>query len=198
MGKLNGVKTKTSNISSAADPNFTAKTGNHAQSSILRSSFAPSRFQLSLFASVIQGLDSEHLRIHDTHTGQLRCNHAIGPSASVTCVDWGYHGRKKPHDSSLEGGKKRKRSVYAQVTGEVVVAFGTSRSEIYLYSPAEAKIVNVLKDGHTHGIKDFKFAHDGLEHQAWSAGGDSRLVQWNIKNNTQTRLVRSIPQFAYS
>ena len=68
-----------------------------------------------------------------------------------------------------------------------MVAFGTDHSEIHLYSPAEAKIVAVLKGSHSHGIKDFKFKEHGISFEAWSVDGDGKLVQWDLRNGTGSR-----------
>ncbi len=199
MGKRTekAIKAKTSNISSAADPAVSSTTSTRSKSSILKSSFAPSHFQLSLFASVIQGLDSQHLRIHDTTTTRLRCEHAIASKATITCLDWGYFGKDLRDKLHREQNKKRKRS--GQINGDISVGtsrnialgFGTSDSEIHIFSPFEAKVVSVLRDGHTHGIRDFKFADHGLLGNAWSIGGDGKLLHWDVNGGHLLRYNRS-------
>ena len=69
-----------------------------------------------------------------------------------------------------------------------MVALGTSDSEVNMFSPAEAKVVGCLKDAHTQGIRDFKFADNGVTAQGWSTGGDGRLVQWDLRKNRVLRL----------
>ena len=66
-------------------------------------------------------------------------------------------------------------------TGGAIVAFGTSDSEIHLFSPAESKVLKVLNGAHTHGVRDFKFREAGLQAEGWSIGGDARLVQWDLR-----------------
>ena len=68
------------------------------------------------------------------------------------------------------------------------MALGTSDSEVNMFSPAEAKIVGSLREAHTQGIRDFRFADDGLNAEGWSIGGDGRLVQWDLKKNRVLRL----------
>lgn len=143
---------------------------------------------------MIQGLDSQHLRVHDTNISRLQCEHAIESKASITCLDWGYYDGRSDRDQLLqEPKKKRKRNQLANGHGsndqprEVVLAFGTSVSDIHIFSPAEAKIMGVLKGGHTQGIRDFKFADHGLHAEGWSIGGDGRLVQWDIKEGSVLR-----------
>ena len=70
----------------------------------------------------------------------------------------------------------------------VVVAFGTSDSEVNMFSPAEAKVVGSLREAHMQGIRDFKFADNEIHAQGWSIGGDGRLVQWDLRKNRVLRL----------
>ena len=167
-------------------PSTISRPSKKTKSSILKSSFSPSKFQLSLFASVIRGIGSETLRIHDTSSGLLKNDYNLSSNASVTCLQWGQYSSTESHGRP-ENSRKRKRSRHLNNT---VLAFGTSLSEICLYSPQEAKIVGVLKDGHAQGIKDFKFVEDGLGNQAWSVGGDSKIVQWDLAKRCVVRSVR--------
>ena len=191
MGKS---KHKLSNVSSAANPSSTSNSNsaNTHSSAVLRSSFCPSRFQLSLFASVIRSLDAEHLRVHDTRTAQLRSDYSVDPSTSVTCLCWGLHGRGQTTSTKDKASKKRKRTVAADNGSQkdVVIAYGTRDSEVQFFSPNEAKIVGTLKDGHTGGIRDFKFLGDGSNGEGWSIGGDSRLIQWDLDTSHPVRSAR--------
>lgn len=194
MGNKKTPKHVASNVSSLANPAASSNTQTANKSSILLSSFCPSHFHLSLFASVIQGLDAQHLRIHDTDTGRLRCEHTLTPKASINCLDWGYYGENHRDRHHQESKKKRKRSdlvngdVPKDQARNVVVALGTSDSQVYMFSPAEAKLVGSLREAHTQGIKDFKFADNGIYAQGWSIGGDGRLVQWDLRKNRVLRL----------
>lgn len=194
MGNKKAPKAVASNVSSVANPAASSNTQTANRSSILRSSFSPSHFQLSLFASVIQGFDAQHLRIHDTNTGRLRCEHTVNSKASITCLDWGYYGEYHRDRHHQESKKKRKRSdlvngdVPKDQARNVVVALGTSDSEVQMFSPAEAKTVGSLREAHTHGIRDFRFADVGTYAEGWSIGGDGRLVQWDLRKNRVLRL----------
>ena len=193
MVKRNAAKGVSSNVSSAANPAASAATHTTNQSSILRSSFAPSVFQLSLFASVIRGFDSQHLRIHDTATGRLRCEHALSSKADITCLDWGFHSHGQQDKHHQQSKKKRKRNEITngvQSNGgpdNVLVAFGTSDSDVHLYAPLEARIVGRLQVGHQKGIYDFKFAKHGPQAEGWSLGGDGRLIQWDLEKKSIVR-----------
>ena len=70
----------------------------------------------------------------------------------------------------------------------VVVALGTSQSEVHMFSPAEAKTVGSLTEAHTQGIRDFRFADNGIHAEGWSIGGDGKLVQWDLRKNRVLRL----------
>ncbi|KAG8531077.1 uncharacterized protein KY384_004434 [Bacidia gigantensis] len=198
MGKFNASKHSASIISSAANPKSTSTSTGTNRSSVLKSSFCPSLFQLSLFASVIHGLGSEILRIHDTTTGRLQCEHSLDPEASITCVDWGRYGGPRHSKQHGEVPKKRKHTELQDSTAEgiederIVVAYGTNRSQINFYSPLEGKTVGTLKGGHTQGIQDFKFGDPQRPQQAWSIGGDSKIVQWDLASSRALRIV-SLP-----
>ncbi|KAJ5545023.1 hypothetical protein N7535_006589 [Penicillium sp. DV-2018c] len=183
MGKKT-TRPSTKVASAAASP-ASGLTYAGSKSSILRSAFSPSEYQLALFASVIQGLDGQHIRIHDTQTGRLQCEHTLGPKETVTSLDWGYYGGSgKGGDPSK---KKRKRgsdvngAVDGLDQGDIVVAFGTNTSDIRMYSPSEDKVVGTLTGAHEKGIKDFKFTADRPAQEAWSIGGDNKLVQWDLR-----------------
>jgi U3 small nucleolar RNA-associated protein 5 len=188
MGKK--TSRQTTKVGSAASP--ATGLSQSTKSSILRAAFSPSEYQLALFASVIQGLDAQHLRIHDTNTGRLQCEHALGPKETITSLDWGYYGGQgKGRDQSK---KKRKRGsdvngVDGLDQGDVVVAFGTSNSEIRMFSPSEDKVVGTLTGAHEKGIKDFKFTAGRPAEEAWSIGGDNKLVQWDLRTGQSVRYV---------
>lgn len=175
-----------SKTSSAAAPAASAGTAAGSRSSILRAAFSPSEYQLALFASVIQGLDSQHLRIHDIHTGALQCEHAVAPRESITSLDWGYF--PSGRDSNTPK-KKRKRNSNVHEHGDAVVAFGTSSSDIRMYSPEEDKILGTLTGAHDGGIRDFKFTAGKSAEQGWSIGGDQKLVQWDLRTGQSIRYV---------
>ena len=161
-------------------------------SSILRSAFVPSHFQLSLFASVIRSLDSDRLRIHDTVSGAVRCEYSP-QRTQITCLDWGYYGQR-PHDSEASRKKRRKLDRANGVEsshGDVVVALGTSHAEVELYSPAEAKVVATLANGHAGNIINFKFQDYGKASRAWSLGGDDKLIEWDVLKRSIIRFVTS-------
>ncbi|KAJ5109035.1 hypothetical protein N7456_005710 [Penicillium angulare] len=189
MGKKSSRST--TKVGSAASP-AAGLSQSGSKSSILRAAFSPSEYQLALFASVIQGLDAQHLRIHDTNTGRLQCEHALGPKEIVTSLDWGYYnGQGKNRDQSK---KKRKRGSDVNggvdgVEGELVVAFGTSTSDIRMYSPSEDKIIGTLSGVHEKGIKDFKFTAGQPGQEAWSIGGDNKLVQWDLRTGKSLKTI---------
>ena len=186
-----------SKVSSSAAPATVSSTQSATSSSILRSAFSPSKYQLSLFASVIQGLESQHLRIHDTATGRLRCEHAVAPRATISCLDWGYFGSR--HHDGHEQSAKKKRKRNEQTNGfsdeldnsDICIAFGTSDSNIRMFSPLEGRIVGELKgvqDEHERGVRDFKFTN--MKAEGWSLGnGDGKLVQWDLRNGSSLKRV---------
>lgn len=188
MGKKTSTKP-----SSTASP-ASSLTQNGSKSSVLRAAFSPSHYQLALFASVIQGLDGQHIRIHDTNTGRLQCEHALGPKETVTSLDWGYYSSQSRNRDQSKKKRKRGSDINGQVDGldqggDVVVAFGTNTSDIRMYSPSEDKVVGTLAGSHDRGIKDFKFTADRPSQEGWSIGGDNKLVQWDLRTGQSIRYV---------
>lgn len=190
-----------SKVSSSAAPATASSTQSATSSSILRSAFSPSTHQLSLFASVIQGLDSQHLRIHDTDTGHLRCEHTVASKGTISCLDWGYHSSKPQDGHEQSSKKKRKRNEPAnglngQVgNSDICLAFGTSGSDssVTMFSPHEGRIVGELKgvqSEHARGVRDFKFTSGQAVAEGWSLGnGDGKLVQWDLQQGSRLRRV---------
>jgi U3 small nucleolar RNA-associated protein 5 len=155
------------------------------RSSVLKSAFAPSQLQLRLFASVIQSFDSQQLRIHDTTTGRLRCQHETRPGCQIHCLEWGYYGATYREQTSTPK-KKRKRE---QDPNEgAVVAYGTSTSEICIFSPSEGKVVTTLRGGHDRSVLDFKFSRTDYR-EGWSIGDDGKLVQWDLVRDQSIRYI---------
>lgn len=180
-----------SKISSQADLAASSKTQVANNSSLLLSAFSPSRYELHWFASVIPLFDSHHLRIHDSATGRLCCDHAITSKTTITCLHWGSYG--KGHGGVEPPSRKRKRDGLVNGRGpekgtDVVLAYGTSDSEIKFYSPARSQIVGSLKGIHTQGIKVFRFSSgEGKRAEGWSIGGDGKLVQWDLHKGSSIR-----------
>lgn len=180
-----------SKISSAATPAAAAATQTVQKSSVLHSAFSPTEFQLALFASVIQSFDSQHLRVHDTNSGRLRCEHALGPKTKVHSLDWGVFGPKHRQPQSK---KKRKRSEDTngfpeQGAGQdAVVALATSDSDVKLFSPAESRITGTLSGGHERGVRSFRFT-ERKPSEGWSIGFDGKLVQWDCHSGQPIRSV---------
>ena len=186
MGSSKVPKRKPSKRSCAAAPSTSASTQISSKSSILRSLFSPPEIPGCYFASVIQGIDSQHLRIHDATSGLLRCEHAIETKLIITSLDWGYYDFQPSEKERAESRKKRKRSTNSseeashQLQGEVVIAFGTSDSYVQFLS-ISGKVLGTLRNVHTQGIRDFKFVGLGRTGKGWSVGGEGKLVQWNVK-----------------
>ncbi|KAM5441967.1 Small subunit (SSU) processome component [Microsporum ferrugineum] len=202
MGKKSSSRA-VSKISSTATPSTASATVTVKKSSIIRSAFSPSEFQLALFASVIQGLDAHHIRIHNTSSGRLQCEHAVNPKESVTSLDWGYYGEALRGDQPMKKRRKRHSGVNGAAAGTgddagaIVVAFGTNTSEIRMYCPAEDKVTGVLAGGHEKGIRDFKFTPKKPAQEGWSIGGDGKLVQWNLRKGNVIRII-SLPSTSVS
>ena len=165
-------------------------TSKSVKSSILKTSFAPSYLQLSLFASVIQSLDSHQLRVHDTVSGCVKAEHSW-LRTRINCISWG------DYRSSLRNAEaqpaKRKKKQHGDRNGEVrgqgvaVIAVGTNNESIDLFSPLDSKLVGVLSPAHPHGTRDIKFKDNSAGYEAWSLGADSTLIQWDLITNQRVR-----------
>ncbi|KAF8545194.1 Dip2/Utp12 family-domain-containing protein [Trichophaea hybrida] len=149
-------------------------------SALTVSAFSPPALRLSLFASVILGLDAYRLRIHDTNTGRLRCEHIFEKGISINSLTWGSLLSKDKKSAK----KKRKRLSNGTAATEVetknaVVAAATNRGTVILFSPSEGAVVSVLEGEHVAAVKYFIFSEE--EGRGWSCGVDKKLVEWDIE-----------------
>ena len=192
MGKKIASNRTVSKLSAATSLTDSPHLQSAKGSSILLCAFLPPQFFQSLFVSVIHEIGSQHVRVHDTRSERVLCNHPTSSTASITCLDWGRY-RSDSRDEYLEPSRK-KRKIYtslenqeAQEGGGVVVAYGTNESKIHFLSPAEGKVIVTLQGGHTLGINDFKFSLADDCQSGWSLGGDGNLVQWNLQKVVNIR-----------
>jgi U3 small nucleolar RNA-associated protein 5 len=185
------VASKTSSATAFAASSVTSKP---VKSAVLKSAFCPSEYQLSLFASVVQSLDSNQLRVHDTISGRLKCDHTPFRT-NINCISWGQCSPAS-WGADLQPATKRRRKLNGQSdatsdSNNIVIAIGTSQPHIELFSPLEAKVVVALKDAHMRGTKDFKFkGYESFE--AWSLGADGSLAQWDLATCGKIRYVARI------
>ena len=186
--KLSGrVAPKTASATALA---ASSQTSTPHKSSVLKSAFSPFSLQLSLFASVIQSLDSQRLRIHDTVSGRLKSE--FTPSHThINCITWGYYKSTEGLADSEPAKKKRRKQNGAGAPGKdpaaAVVAVGTNSDGIDLFSPLESKVVGTLAPAHRYGTRDFRFRDLGVGSEAWSLGADGTLIQWNLGNRERVR-----------
>ena len=114
----------------------------------------------------------------------------MGARTIINSLDWGYYGKSFRNKDTQTGKKKRKRGAAnnsPQYSPEsAVVALGTSKSEIEIFSISEEKVVSILVGPHDRGIRDFRFCPSDYL-QGWSIGGDSKLVQWDLRIDQATR-----------
>lgn len=178
------------NVSTATSLSTANATYQANASVIQKTAFAPSRFQLALFASVIEGLHGPQVRAHDSVTGKLQSQYDTHAS-HVYSLDWGYLGGGAAAASGPLSTKKRKR--LDEVNGidasrnHVVIAAATNRSEIQFFSAAGTHATTSLQTPHASGVKDFKFTKYGLSEEGWSLGMDKKLVQWNLRDQAAIR-----------
>ncbi|KAK6359472.1 Small subunit (SSU) processome component [Orbilia brochopaga] len=174
-----------------------ASTSLSTASPILQSAFAPSWSKLSLFTSVLRGLDAQRLRCHDTATSRLQCEHVFDKNVEITSLSWGSLA-EPDRDAGKKQKKKRKRAsdandaIVADADGndsdgaQVVIAATSNTGKIFLYSPVQAEIVSTLEGGHVGPVTDFQFAESTKGVRAWSCGGN-KLVEWDVKKGAPIR-----------
>ena len=166
-----------------------SKTSQGGRSSILKTSFCPSALQLSLFASVIHSLDTHQLRVHDTVTGDLKCEYSP-IRARINCIGWGSCGHRTKDPGSQPAKKKRRKQETVETTSGdngAVIAIGTNGNSIELFSPFEYRIVGALDPAHDSGTRDFRFKNYGPDSRACSLGMDGSLILWDINAKVQLR-----------
>lgn len=164
---------------------LSTKLATSSSSALLKSAFSPSYLRISLFASTILGLDAQRLRIHDTATARLRCEHTFEKGASANSLAWG---SLPTSDDRMGVKKKRKRISAANNDGlTAVVAIATSKSSILLFSPSEGAVVGTLEGGHIGEVRQFVFSGEAEEGKGWSCGTDGKLVEWDLRRKITLR-----------
>ncbi|EPS36533.1 hypothetical protein H072_9929 [Dactylellina haptotyla CBS 200.50] len=186
-------KSKKQKVAAPGKRSMAQSTALSTASPILKSAFAPSWSKLSLFSSVLRGLDAQRLRCHDTTSARLQCEYIFDKNIEVNSLSWGSladsdKDRKK---------KKRKRASDASAVvdddeepthdgAQVVIAATSNTGKIFLYSPVQAEIVKTLEGGHVGPVTDFQFVDSGKGVRAWSCGGN-KLVEWDVKKGASIR-----------
>lgn len=184
---LNAVKDMRDQSQSASHLSSKLSTAAAPSAALTASAFSPPDPRLSLFASVVRGLDAYRLRIHDTNTGRLRCEHTFEKGVSINSLSWGSLSSKDKKSTK----KKRKRlSNGAGASAEedaknAVVAAATNRGTVILFSPNEGAVVGILEGEHVSGIQFFVFSEE--EGRGWSCGQDGKLVEWDTSRKISLR-----------
>ena len=187
MGNNKAPNRKPSKISSAAAPSTSASTKNSNKSSILRSLFSPAGLPGCFYASVIQGIESQHIRIHDATSGLLRCEHAIKPKTVIRSLDWGLYGHGSKDKQHAERRRKRKRSESGhdessgQAGSGVALAFTTSDFQVQFLSIG-GSIEGSLRGDPLENVQDFRFQDLGRESRGWTLGAGGKIAQWNLQD----------------
>ncbi|KAI5286112.1 Small subunit (SSU) processome component [Ascosphaera aggregata] len=164
-----------------------------SSSAILRSAFSPPSSRWALFASVVQGLDAQRLRIHEVSSLRLVAEHSLLPKEQILCMDWGYVS-STAGDNSISAKKRRRTAVSS--SGSALLAFGTNLGTVKLYSPAENKIATVLEGQHDRAVLDVKFTA-GSSEEAYSLGADGKLCRWDLKTGRCSKSL-SLPSTSVS
>jgi U3 small nucleolar RNA-associated protein 5 len=157
-----------------------------SSTALIVSAFSPPAQRLSLYASVVLGLDAHRLRIHDTNTGRLRCEHSFEKGLHINSLAWG----SLPSKDKKSAKKKRKKLSNGTGASEeeaknAVIAAATSKGTIILFSPSEGAVVGVLEGEHVAGVRCFVFSEE--EGRGWSCGQDGKLVEWDIGRKISLR-----------
>jgi U3 small nucleolar RNA-associated protein 5 len=177
---------------SARKSNPSSKLSTLASSStaLTASAFSPPSLRLSLFASVVLGLDAYRLRIHDINTSRLRCEHVFEKGVSANYLAWG----SMPSKDKKSAKKKRKRmtsgeSAADEVSKNTVVAAATNRGTVVLFSPIENGVVGLLEGEHVGPVKCFVFSEEE-QGRGWSCDTNGKFVYWDIERKASLRYVK--------
>ncbi|TGZ79670.1 NUC189-domain-containing protein [Ascodesmis nigricans] len=175
------AKKAVSKPAKAAPSNTKLTTAPSQTAALTASAFSPPSFHLSLFASVVLGLDAYRLRIHDTNTGRLKSEHVFEAGVRVNSVSW-----VALPAQDRKSSKKRRRKEEEEEVKNAVVAVTTNKGTVVLYGAAEGAVEGVLEGSHVGEVVAFIADKEG---RGWSAGVDGKLVEWDLAKKTALRTI---------
>lgn len=150
------------------------------------------------FASVVPSLDLHKIQVTSalSTTTSLAASTALnvslvlGKGVAVQTIAWANF------SVGLDlGAKNRKRRKRSSLTADLttlehsVVAIGTNKGDILLYSPAQNSIISTLTGTHEFPITyiDATSTVSGISSNIWSCDNSGKIVEWNLKTNAAVR-----------
>ncbi|ODQ64757.1 NUC189-domain-containing protein [Nadsonia fulvescens var. elongata DSM 6958] len=131
----------------------------------------------TLFASAITALDVNKVRVQSVGSDKTFSSElTLDKNVSVQSISWA-----STTSPNKKNDPKKRKTTESQIDDNQtsVVAIGTNKGEILLYSPAQAAVISTLAGEHTFPVTSFA--------QKWSCDTNGQIVEWDISKKFSTR-----------
>lgn len=136
------------------------------------------------FGSAIPWLDVYKLRVHEV-AGQESFEHTLEKGSSVQTLQWISY-----KCSNAKTPRKKRKTEGENDQGLRILAVGTNKGAILLYSSAENKVVGVLSGSHTAPVTSISQL-SSQPSRLWSCDFNGTIVEWDLVTLSAVRQFKS-------
>uniref|UniRef100_A0A060SXM3 ARAD1A14014p n=1 Tax=Blastobotrys adeninivorans TaxID=409370 RepID=A0A060SXM3_BLAAD len=159
-------------------------------STLVSSSFDPAG---QSFSSVVPSLDLHKVQVHEV-SNQNSAEVILDKGVTAQSLWCGNLSTTAGSNSNSKQRKKRKRSSMVKEAGaaganmaDLVVAVGTNKGSIIVFSPAQSSIVASLEGAHSVPVSSVACVQDNL----WSCDRNGTIAQWNVDGTKAINVFQS-------
>lgn len=147
------------------------------------------------FCSVVPSLDLHKVQVHEV-SNQNSAEVILDKGVTAQSLWCGNLSTSPGSNSNSKQRKKRKRSSMAKEAGaaaaganmaDLVVAVGTNKGSIIVFSPAQSSIVASLEGAHSVPVSSVASVQDNL----WSCDRNGTIAQWNVDGSKAINVFQS-------
>ncbi|XP_071449736.1 WD repeat-containing protein 43 [Hetaerina americana] len=127
------------------------------------------------------------LKIWETSTNQLKQEFTPGQHLSdqFSCIAWISLSVGDEGGNVLSPSARKKKKSEVDSGPSDILALGTKKGSIILYSVASGNAVGKLTDGHTRTVNDLSYS--AKRNSLFSCGDDKLVIEWDVNQRTMKR-----------